>query len=93
MFYEGGRSLLKGKTMPNNDLNEEKYIEEQLEALDGERSAIQEQYDAGNLSEKDYKIQLAKNEYLAAQITERNQQSQDKSREHVHERKRDFFND
>ncbi len=79
--------------MPNHDLNEDKYIEDQLEALDGERETIQEQYDAGNLCEKDYKIQLAKNEYLAAQITERNQQSQDKSREHVHERKRDFFND
>jgi len=93
LFYEGGRSLLKGKIMPNNDLNEEKYIEEQLEALDGERSAIQEQYDAGNISEKDYKVLLAKNEYLAAQIKERNQESQDKSREHVHERKRDLFND
>ena len=84
---------MKGKTMPNNDLNEEKYIEEQLEALDGERSAIQEQYDAGNLSEKDYKVLLAKNEYLAAQIKERNQQSQDRDREHVFERKRDRFND
>lgn len=84
---------MKGKTMPFNDLNEEKYIEEQLEALDGERSAIQEQYDAGNLSEKDYKVLLAKNEYLAAQIKERNQQSQDKDREHVFERKRDRFND
>ena len=36
---------------------------------------------------------LAKNEYLAAQIKERNQESQDKDREHVHERKRDLFND
>ena len=79
--------------MPDNDLNEEKYIEGQLEALEGEREAIQEQYDAGNVSEKEYKVLLAKNEYLAAQIKERNQQSQDKSREQTHERKRDLFND
>ncbi len=79
--------------MPDNDMNEEKYIEGQLEALDGERDAIQEQYDAGNLSEKDYKVLLAKNEYLVAQIKERNQQSQDKSREQIFERKRDRFND
>ena len=46
--------------MPDNDLNEEKYIEGQLEALDGERKAIQEEYDAGNVSEKDYKVLLAK---------------------------------
>lgn len=79
--------------MPDNDLNEEKYIEGQLEALDGERKAIKEQYDEGNISEKDYKVLLAKNEYLIAQIKERNQQSQDKSREQVFERKRDMFND
>lgn len=29
--------------MPDNDLNEEKYIEGQLEALEGERKAIQEE--------------------------------------------------
>lgn len=79
--------------MPDNDLNEEKYIEGQLEALDGERKAIQEQYNEGNICEKDYKVLLAKNEYLVAQIKERNQQSQDKSREQVFERKRDRFND
>ncbi len=60
--------------MPDNDLNEEKYIEGQLEALEGEREAIQEQYDAGNVSEKEYKVLLAKNEYLVAQIKERNEQ-------------------
>ncbi len=70
--------------MPDNDLSEEKYIEGQLEALEGERKAIQEEYDAGNVSEK---------EYLAAQIKEHNQQSQDKSREQTYERKRDRFND
>lgn len=79
--------------MPDNDLNEEKYIEGQLEALQGEREAIQEQYDAGNVSEKDYKVLLAKNDYLVAQITERNQESQDRGREQVFERKRDMFND
>ena len=79
--------------MPDNDLNEEKYIEGQLEALEGEREAIQEQYDEGHVSEKDYKVLLAKNEYLVAQIKERNQQSQDKSREQVFERQRDRFND
>lgn len=79
--------------MPDNDLNEEKYIEGQLEALEGERKAIQEEYDAGNVSEKDYKVLLAKNEYLTAQIKERNQQSQDKNREQTYERKRDRFND
>ena len=79
--------------MPDNDLNEEKYIEGQLEALEGEREAIQEQYDEGSVSEKDYKVLLAKNEYLVAQIKERNQQSQDKSREQVFERQRDRFND
>lgn len=83
----------KENAMPDNDLNEEQYIEGQLEALDGERQAIQEQYDAGNLSEKDYKVLLAKNEYLVAQIKERNQQAQDKSREQIFERKRDRFND
>ncbi len=79
--------------MPDNDLNEEKYIEGQLVALEGEREAIQEQYDEGNVSEKDYKVLLAKNAYLVAQIKERNQQSQDKGREQVFERKRDRFND
>ena len=79
--------------MPDNDLSEEKYIEGQLEALEGEREAIQEQYDEGNVSEKEYKVLLAKNEYLVAQIKERNQQSQDKERVQVHERKRDMFND
>lgn len=79
--------------MPDNDLNEEKYIEGQLEALDGEHKAIKEQYDEGNISEKEYKILLAKNEYLVAQIKERNQQSRDKGREQVFERQRDRFND
>lgn len=79
--------------MPDNDLSEEKYIEGQLEALEDERKAIQEQYDAGNISEKEYKVLLAKNEYLAAQIKERNQQSQDKERTQAFERKRDMFND
>ncbi|MCK5285503.1 MAG: hypothetical protein KAJ86_07970 [Alphaproteobacteria bacterium] len=79
--------------MPDNDLSEEKYIEGQLEALEDERKAIQEQYDAGNVSEKEYKVLLAKNEYLAAQIKERNQQSQDKERTQAFERKRDMFND
>lgn len=79
--------------MPANDLNENKYIEGQLEALDEERGAIQEQYSAGNLSEKDYKTLLAKNEYLAAQIKERNQEQNDRKREKTYERKRDVFND
>ena len=79
--------------MPDNDLNEEKYIEGQIEALYGEHKAIKEQYDEGNISEKEYKILLAKNEYLVAQIKERNQQSRDKGREQVFERQRDRFND
>ncbi len=79
--------------MADNDLSEEKYIEGQLEALAGEREAIQEQYDEGNVSEKEYKVLLAKNEYLVAQIKERNQQSQDRQRTQTHERKRDMFND
>lgn len=79
--------------MPDNDLTSEKYIEGQLEALEGERKAIQEEYDAGNVSEKDYKVLLAKNEYLVAQIKERNQQNEDKNREQTHERKRERFND
>ena len=79
--------------MQDNDLSEEKYIEGQLEALDGEREAIQEQYDEGNVTEKEYKVLLAKNAYLVAQIKERNQQSQDKERTQTHERKRDMFND
>jgi len=79
--------------MQDNDLSEEKYIEGQLEALAGEREAIQEQYNEGNVSEKEYKVLLAKNEYLVAQIKERNQQSRDKERTQIHERKRDMFND
>ena len=85
--------LREAVLMQDNDLSEEKYIEGQLEALDGEREAIQEQYDEGNISEKEYKVLLAKNEYLVAQIKERNQQSQDKERTQTHERKRDMFND
>ena len=79
--------------MQDNDLSEEKYITKQLEALDGERDAIEEEYDAGILSDKEYKTLLAKNAFLIAQIKERNQQSQDKERTQVHERKRDMFND
>ena len=55
------------------DLSEDKYISGQLEALGEERTAIAEQYNAGNISEKEYKILLAKNAYLAAQIKERHQ--------------------
>ena len=79
--------------MPDNDLNEDKYIEGQLEALDAERKAIKEQYSEGNISKKDYKTLLAKNEYLAAQIKERNQEQNDRKREKIHERKSDMFND
>jgi len=79
--------------MPDNDLNEDKYITKQLEALDGEREAIEEQHDAGSISKKEYKTLLAKNAYLVAQIKERNQQSRDKGREQTFERKRDMFND
>ena len=79
--------------MPNNDLNEDKYIEGQLEALGDERQAIEEKYNEGELSDKDYKTLLAKNEYLAAQIKERNQENVDRKREKTHERKRDVFND
>ncbi len=94
MFYGYTHGNKKSSfLMPDNDLSEEKYIEGQLEALEGEREAIQEQYDEGNVSEKEYKVLLAKNEYLVAQIKERNQQSQDKERVQVHERKRDMFND
>ncbi len=79
--------------MPIDDLNDDKYIEGQMEALAEERQAIQEQFDAGNISEKDYKTLLAKNEYLAAQIKERNQQQNDRKNEKTYERKREFFND
>ena len=79
--------------MPVSDLSEDKYISGQLEALGEERTAIAEQYNAGNISEKEYKILLAKNAYLAAQIKERHQEHQDKGREQVFERKRDIFND
>ena len=79
--------------MPNNDLNEDKYIEGQLEALDGERQAIEDKYNDGELSDKDYKTLLAKNDYLASQITERNQENVDRKRQKTHERKRDVFND
>jgi hypothetical protein len=79
--------------MLDNDLNAEKYISGQIEALAEERQAIQSQYDAGNISEKDYKTLLAKNEFLLAQIKERNQESRDKSRGQVFERKRDMFQD
>ncbi len=83
----------KEKAVPDNDLSDDHYIEGQLEALDDERTAIEENYASGNISEKDYKTLLAKNEYLAAQIKERNQESNDRKREKVHERKRDYFND
>ncbi len=79
--------------MLDNDLDAEKYISGQIEALAEERQAIQNQYDAGNISEKDYKTLLAKNEFLLAQIKERNQESRDKSRGQVFERKRDMFQD
>lgn len=79
--------------MLEGDMSDDQYIEGQLEALEGEREAIEEQYNEGNISEKDYKTLLAKNEYLAAQIIERNQESHDRKREKSHERKRDYFND
>lgn len=79
--------------MPDHDMSDEKYIEGQLAALDTEREAIEEQYKAGNISEKESKVLLAKNKYLVAQLKERNLQSQDKAQEKVFERKRDRFND
>ena len=79
--------------MLDKDFISEKYIAGQLEALAEERKAINEQYQRGNLLEKDYKVLLAKNEYLVAQIKEREKQNQDKSQERVFERKRDMFND
>jgi len=79
--------------MPFNDFDEDHYIAGQMEALSEERQAIQEQYNAGNISEKDYKTLLAKNDYLAAQIKERNQEQNDRRSEKTYERKRDYFND
>ena len=79
--------------MSIEDQSEEQYITQQLEAIDKERETIEKQYDSGMISEKEQQTLLAKNEYLRAQVVERNQENFDKKQEQSHERNRDFFND
>jgi len=79
--------------MSIEDQSEEHYITQQLEAIDKERETIEKQYDSGMISEKEQQTLLAKNEYLRAQVVERNQENFDKKQEQSHERNRDFFND
>lgn len=58
-----------------------KHIEKRVEALQEQRDQIDEEYSKGNLSEKDYKEALAKNDYLMAEIKERAIQEQDRSKD------------
>ncbi len=80
--------------MPASDpLSDTAYITEQLDALRQERDALTEQYNNGSLAQNDYKVLMAKNAFLEAQLIEENQQKIDQNKEQVFERRRDLFND
>lgn len=71
----------------------EQYITERLTALKAERDALEAQYEAGSLSRQDYERECAKNDFLVAEITERNAQSFDQEQEQAHGRNAEWLGD
>lgn len=71
----------------------DQFIVERLTALRSERKALDAQYQAGSLSKQDYEREIAKNDFLVAEITERNAQSYDQEQERPIGRKSDWLSD
>ncbi|MCA9457322.1 MAG: hypothetical protein KC587_11715 [Nitrospira sp.] len=59
--------------------NKHAFIEQRLEALKSERQALDAQYQAGSLSKQDYEREVAKHDFLVAELTERNAKDQDQT--------------
>ena len=68
-------------------------LSSRMRDLRQERDALTEQYNNGSLAQNDYKVLMAKNAFLEAQLIEENQQKIDQNKEQVFERRRDLFND
>lgn len=66
------------------------YIEEQLKILDEQ---IEQVNDNPELSDPEKERECKKLDLVKAQLTERDQQEQDRNQSIVHERGNDFFND
>ena len=73
--------------------DEHKHIAQRLETLEAQRKHIEDGYGQGHLSEQDYKKELAKNDYLVAEIKERNAQDQEKTLKQEKGRGLDLFGD
>lgn len=69
------------------------YIVQRLEALEAERQLLDEKFQSGALSKQDYERECAKNDFLVAEIKERNNQEYDQDRERIAGRESDFFDD
>ena len=75
------------------DLDREKYIRQRIESLEEQREGIEERYADGSLSEDEYKKEIAQNDYLMAEIRERNDQEFDREQTNVYRREIDLFRD
>lgn len=75
------------------DLDREKYIRQRIEALEEQRQGIEDRYAEGSMSEDQYKEELSKNDYLMAEIRERNDQEFDREQTNVYRREIGFFRD
>lgn len=78
--------------MPELDQDPEQQIEEQLKAMQEEREALQEDFDSGNISEREYKKAMSNLNFREAQLRERNQQTIDRTQQTL-TRDHDTFSD
>jgi hypothetical protein len=73
--------------------DKDSYIVQRLEALETERQILDEKYNSGALSKQDYERECAKNNFLIAEIKERNNQDYEQNRDRTSGRESDFFDD
>lgn len=71
--------------------NKNAFIEQRLKALQNERQALDDQYQSGSLSKKDYEREVAKHDFLVAELTERNAKDYDQEKTQSYGRDTDFF--
>lgn len=74
--------------MPKTDRNEK------IEALERERANLQKRYEDNGISKAEFKKSMAKVEFQLVQIRESTERDgQPRGRDHVQERKPEFFGD
>lgn len=72
---------------------EQQRIAEQVKAIDEEIEVYTLSHSEGSISDKDYKLAVAKLKFQRAQVQERNAVTYEKEQQRAYERERDNFSD